>query len=327
MYYRDENTDFDFFVAKTVKEEFKRTDPETSIEDFFENEWSPIIYNPTDKFYDFAKEGSDNFFNAWEELASEMPIKEVAGYDKGYAMEAVLEYNAKNYTENCKTINEAIEKAEKDIEKYVLNKIPYLKKNAENNYTFDGTKEEFSKNWKEIETLTKYRDVSITIERPEETKRILDYIKSRVSNYNFNKIKINVPDEYIEYKFVAQAPNIRLTIEPINGYTLENPQQIKECFAECSKNFLFTSDLILEYKDSINNTKYEMTDSNFIVTVNSDINKNIPELKDLSKNLDRPVFVKEVSEGKVKSKIEIKNGKVTDKQLKEHKQENKTKTR
>ena len=70
-----------------------------------------------------------------------------------------------------------------------------------------------------------------------------------------------------------------------------------------------------------------MTDSNFIVTANSDIDKKIPELKELSKTLDRPVFVKEVAEGKVKSKIEIKNGKVTDKQLKEQKQENKTKTR
>lgn len=323
MYYKDENTNFDFFVAKTIRDEFHRTDPKNEIEDFFEYEWDPIIYNSTDKFYDFAKEGSDNFFNAWEEIGAEMPIKEVLGYDKGIAMDSILEYNAKNYTEGCETINEVIEKAEKDIEKYVLEKIPYLKKNEESNYTFDGSKEEFSKNWKEIETLTKYRDASITIEKPEEVKKILDYLKARVSNYNFDGLKINSPKENLEYKFIAQAPNIRIQIEPKNSFTLENPKKINECFEKCSKSFLFTSDLILEYKDKLNNIKYESTPDNFIITCKNSIKEKLPELKEISKKMEKPIFIKEIAEGKIKTKTEIKNGEITDIQQKENKQENK----
>ena len=252
-----------------------------------------------------------------------MPIKEVLGYDKGIAMDSILEYNAKNYTEGCETINEVIEKAEKYIEKYVLEKIPYLKKNEENNYTFDGSKEEFSKNWKEIETLTKYRDASITIEKPEEVKKILDYLKSRVSNYNFDGLKINSPKENLEYKFIAQAPNVRIQIEPKNSFTLENPKKINECFEKCSKSFLFTSDLILEYKDKLNNIKYESTPDNFIITCKNSIKEKLPELKEISKKMEKPIFIKEIAEGKIKTKTEIKNGEITDIQQKENKQENK----
>ena len=168
-------TDFDFFVAKETKEHFKQYDDNYSVLEVLEY-LDPIIEYPTNKFYEFAAEGSETFIDAWEEVAPYFNKEYLEKFDRSDAMTEILKVQMANYVEDRNEVSHVIEQAEEDMLKYAYERLPIQQDETYDNLIiFDGDAKSYRKN-KELISEVFSGTYEMKIKSPEHFHNILKEI-------------------------------------------------------------------------------------------------------------------------------------------------------
>lgn len=168
-------TDFDFFVAKETKEHFKQYDDNYSVLEVLEY-LDPIIEYPTNKFYEFAAEGSETFIDAWEEVAPYFNKEYLEKFDRSDAMTEILKVQMANYVEDRNEVSHVISQAEEDMLKYAYERLPIQQDETYDNLIiFDGDAKSYRKN-KELISEVFSGTYEMKIKSPEHFHNILKEI-------------------------------------------------------------------------------------------------------------------------------------------------------
>ena len=187
-------TDFDFFVAKHIKEHFKEYDNDFSVPEVMEY-LNPIIEYPTKTFYQFAAEGSEKFIDAWENVAEELNSEDLRKYDRSEALTAILIHEGNNYVEDRNEVSHVIEQAEEDILKYACERLPIYKDEIYDNVIiFEGDTETYIKNKELIRELFS-GTYEMKIKSPEHLHNIVEEIYKDNENHKAPKSIISFPSK------------------------------------------------------------------------------------------------------------------------------------
>lgn len=168
-------TEFDFFIAKETKEHFKQYDDNYSVLEVLEY-LDPIIEYPTNKFYEFAAEGSETFIDLWEKVAPYFNKEYLEKFDRGDAMTEILKVEMTNYVEDRNEVSHVISQAEEDMLKYAIERLPiHQDETYRNLFIFDGDAKSYREN-KELISEVFSGTYEMKIESPEHFHNILKEI-------------------------------------------------------------------------------------------------------------------------------------------------------
>lgn len=198
---------FDYFIAKQAREFFREYDDRYDVLELLQNEPKPLIEWPTETFYRFASEGSENFVDAWGKVSKNISPEILAKYDRGDAMEMVRDFELTNYAEDCNEVSHVIFQAEKDIKEHILDNVPSLSENSfdERIIEFNGDIEEYIKNKVSFQELFESGIYNLKITDQEKVPEFLNEVYKDVLNRTAPNAYITIPSkEDISIKFTDQ---------------------------------------------------------------------------------------------------------------------------
>ena len=207
---------FDYFIAKQAREFFREYDDRYDVLELLQNEPKPLIEWPTETFYQFASEGSENFITAWEEVAQNMSPEMLAQYDRCEAMEMVRDIELAKYAEDCNEVSHIIFQAEKDIKEHILENVPSLSENSfdERIIEFDGDVEKYIKNKEKFQNLFENGIYELKITNQAKMPSFFKEFYNDVENYRAPNTYLMFPSkEEIRVKFTDPEHAVIKTAE------------------------------------------------------------------------------------------------------------------
>ena len=281
---------FDYFIAKQAREFFREYDDRYDVLELLQNEPKPLIEWPTETFYRFASEGSENFVDAWEKVSENISPEILAKYDRGDAMEMVRDFELTNYAEDCNEVSHVIFQAEKDIKEHILETVPSLSENSfdERIIEFDGDIEKYIKNKEKFQDLFESRIYELKITNQAKMPSFLKQFYNDVENYRAPNAYVIFPSkEDIGIKFTDPDHTVIKTAEG-SQMSLERVASIFKIIRnmlpeEASKN--------IELKYTNNDNQITITENKENVKITSHEAKNIKvkDIHEVQKTLDKDV--------------------------------------
>lgn len=313
---------FDYFIAKQTREFFREYDDRYDVLELLQNEPKPLIEWPTETFYRFASEGSENFVDAWEKVSENISPEILVKYDRGDAMEMVRDFELTNYAEDCNEVSHVIFQAEKDIKEHILETVPSLSENSfdERIIEFNGDIEEYIKNKVSFQELFESGIYNLKITDQEKVPKFLNEVYKDVLNRTAPNTYITIPSkEDVSIKFTDQNHAIIKTADGAQ-MSLERTASVFNIIRnilpeEQGKNIelKYTNEdnqiTITENKENVEITSHEVEDIKVkdVHDVQKMLNKDVTAYKDGGKN-DIIYTASKNNKGDLKS-VDI-NGKV-----------------
>ena len=281
---------FDYFIAKQAREFFREYDDRYDVLELLQNEPKPLIEWPTETFYRFASEGSENFVDTWGKVSENISPEILAKYDRGDAMEMVRDFELTNYAEDCNEVSHVIFQAEKDIKEHILENVPSLSENSfdERIIEFDGDIEKYIKNKEKFQDLFESGIYNLKITNQEKVPEFLNEVYKDVLNCTAPNAYITIPSkEDISIKFTDQNHAIIKTADGTQ-MSLERAASIFKIIRnmlpeEASKN--------IELKYTNNDNQITITENKENVKIISHKAENIKvkDIHEVQKTLDKNV--------------------------------------
>ena len=281
---------FDYFIAKQARDFFKEYDDRYDVLKLLENEPKPIIEWPTETFYQFASEGSENFISSWEEAAQNMSPEMLAQYDRCEAMEMVRNIELAKYSENCDEVSHVIFQAEKDIKEHILDNVPSLSENSsdERIIEFNGDIEKYRKDKGSFQDLFENGIYELKITDQVKAPSFLKEFYSDVQNYRAPNAYIMLPSkEDIRIKFTDENHAVIRTADGAQ-MSLERAASVFKIIRnmlpeEASKN------IELEYKNQDNQITITENKENVKIDCHEFENVKIKDIHEVQKILNKDV--------------------------------------
>lgn len=282
--------DFNYFIAKQARDFFKNYDDRYDVLELLENEPKPIIDWPTETFYQFASEGSENFISSWEEAAQNMSPEMLAQYDRCEAMEMVRNIELAKYSENCDEVSHVIFQAEKDIKEHILDNVPSLSENSsdERIIEFNGDIEKYRKDKGSFQDLFENGIYELKITDQVKAPSFLKEFYSDVQNYRAPNAYIMLPSkEDIRIKFTDENHAVIRTADGAQ-MSLERAASVFKIIRnmlpeEASKN------IELEYKNQDNQITITENKENVKIDCHEFENVKIKDIHEVQKILNKDV--------------------------------------
>lgn len=282
--------DFNYFIAKQARDFFKNYDDRYDVLELLENEPKPIIDWPTETFYQFASEGSENFISSWEEAAQNMSPEMLAQYDRCEAMEMVRDIELAKYSENCDEVSHVIFQAEKDIKEHILDNVPSLSENSsdERIIEFNGDIEKYRKDKGSFQDLFENGIYELKITDQVKAPSFLKEFYSDVQNYRAPNAYIMLPSkEDIRIKFTDENHAVIRTADGAQ-MSLERAASVFKIIRnmlpeEASKN------IELEYKNQDNQITITENKENVKIDCHEFENVKIKDIHEVQKMLNKDV--------------------------------------
>lgn len=282
--------EFNYFIAKQARDFFKDYDDRYDVLELLENEPKPIIEWPTETFYQFASEGSENFISSWEEAAQNMSPEMLAQYDRCEAMEMVRNIELAKYSENCDEVSHVIFQAEKDIKEHILDNVPSLSENSsdERIIEFNGDIEKYRKDKGSFQDLFENGIYELKITDQEKVPSFLKEFYSDVENYRAPNTYIMLPSkEDVRIKFTDPDHAVIKTAEGAQ-MSLERAASVFKIIRnmlpeEASKN------IELEYKNQDNQITITENKENVKIDCHEFENVKIKDIHEVQKILNKDV--------------------------------------
>ena len=281
---------FDYFIAKQAREFFREYDDRYDVLELLQNEPKPLIEWPTETFYRFASEGSENFVDAWEKVSENISPEILAKYDRGDAMEMVRDFELTNYAEDCNEVSHVIFQAEKDIKEHILETVPSLSENSfdERIIEFDGDIEKYIKNKEKFQDLFESRIYELKITNQAKMPSFLKQFYNDVENYRAPNAYVIFPSkEDIGIKFTDPDHTVIKTAEG-SQMSLERVASIFKIIRnmlpeEASKN------IELKYTNNDNQITITENKENVKITSHEAQNIKVKDIHEVQKTLDKDV--------------------------------------
>lgn len=282
--------EFNYFIAKQARDFFKDYDDRYDVLELLENEPKPIIEWPTETFYQFASEGSENFISSWEEAAQNMSPEMLAQYDRCEAMEMVRNIELAKYSENCDEVSHVIFQAEKDIKEHILDNVPSLSENSsdERIIEFNGDIEKYRKDKGSFQDLFENGIYELKITDQVKAPSFLKEFYSDVQNYRAPNAYIMLPSkEDIRIKFTDENHAVIRTADGAQ-MSLERAASVFKIIRnmlpeEASKN------IELEYKNQDNQITITENKENVKIDCHEFENVKIKDIHEVQKILNKDV--------------------------------------